>query len=129
MDFLRLVLAVVDDHARSQGHDKTAAVLTGAGGAASVSASAATMVESPSPSPSPLPSSTTASCGSDGRGGGVWSEFFAGPEVTGGNAMRAATASCLLSVEDLPRLYHGPGLIMSKLVEACKGVEPSGKVQ
>ncbi|CAN0456906.1 unnamed protein product, partial [Ectocarpus sp. 8 AP-2014] len=51
----------------------------------------------------------------------------AGVEEIGGVAH--ATAVCLLSVGDLPRLYNRPGAIIRNLFKACKGDKPTGEVE
>lgn len=119
VDFLRLVLAVVDDHARSQGQlEKPPQSLKitateAAGDARSDSIPSPTVGRALS---EVLPLSPTT--------GGVGVGFRAG-----GGGGGYATASSLFSVDDLPRLYHGPGAIVRKLVRACKGEEPSGEVR
>lgn len=124
VDFLRLVLAVVDDHARAQGHENTSKV---------------------PPSPPLAPSTTTAvaSCSSTGvshmpadaapssttwGGGGNADGVIVGSLVeTGAGAAAHGTASCLLSIDDLPRLYHGPGVIVRNLARVCNGGDLSEK--
>lgn len=112
VDFLRLVLAVVDDHARSQGQVKMAAT---------------TSVVTATAAGSPGPGKAAAAAAATGAAvvGEEWAEAAAGRE-TGGPAH--ATAACLLSVGDFPRLYNRPGAIIRKLVKACKGDKPSGEV-
>lgn len=119
VDFLRLVLAVVDDHARSQGQVKMASTTT-----ATIIAAAANPV-----------SLVTAAAGVAGcqkavaTGAAVVAEEgleAATGRETGGPVH--ATAACFLSVRDFPRLYNRPGAIVRNLVKACKGDKPSGEV-
>lgn len=129
VDFLGLVLAVVDDHARSQGQGNTATVAASAGSTAT-KPSALDNAFSPEKSP-PADSISAAGTGSLGEDG-------VGPEGTamvgaegGGVAAPApahATAIRFLSLGDLPRLYNRPGAIIRNLAKACKGDAPSGEV-
>ena len=93
VDFLRLVLAVIDDHARSQGQDKTASAAASAEGATATSSAEGMVVGE--------------------RGTSV--------------DVQHASGSRLFSIEDLPRLYHRPGVIVRSLARACAGDDASSK--
>lgn len=109
VDFLRLVLAVIDDHARSQGQD--AGATAGKAGACA-SPTFGSDVDVSLQAPAIAGADPDVSQSSD-------------DESTG---QVYATASCLLSVDDLPRLYHGPGAIVRKMWRACFEDECSGEV-
>lgn len=108
LDFLRLVLAVIDDHARSQGHEVIGKV-----------------------PPSPTPSSSATGISDTPREASLPSatlDVVGTVEVPASLSAVHTTACCLFSVDDLPRLYHGPGMIVRNLARACKGNGSWGKV-
>lgn len=112
MDFFRLVLAVVDDHARAQGQDNASA--------AAAAAAAAVMGRCVYGS-SDADGSRGASSVGEGDGSLVDEE--------GATGLLPCSAACLFGVDDLPRLYHRPGVIIRKLFRACMGDEASGEVR
>lgn len=128
VDFLRLVLAVVDDHARSQGQVKTTtAAATAFTAAGCVGAGPAADAVSPGTAATAAASGSTATAdGAVGKEGSKLAGAGAGVEEIGG--VVHATAVCLLSVGDLPRLYNRPGAIIRNLFKACKGDKPTGVV-
>lgn len=107
--FLRLVLAVVDDHARSQGQVKTKVDTVAGAGADAV--------------PPGTAAAAVAKCQKVAVGAALGEEEDVGAPVV------HATAICFLSVGDLPRLYGRPGAIVRNLFKACKGEKPSGEVK
>lgn len=131
VDFLRLVLAVVDDHARSQGQVKVTAT--------------ATTTATATPAADATPPGTTAAavaaaagvamCQKAAATGAAAAVVVAGEEGLeaamgrGAGAPVHATAACFLSVGDFPRLYNRPGAIVRSLVKACKGDKPLGEVR
>lgn len=119
VDFLRLVLAVVDDHARSQGQAK---VKTPAATAAAATATTADDALPLSPGTSPAASEKIGTALSEEGDAKVQEDVGAPPPVH-------ANAACFLSVGDLPRLYNRPGAIVRNLFKACKGDKPSGEVR
>lgn len=124
VDFLRLVLAVVDDHARSQGQVK---VKTTAG----TGADPGTTANALSPGTSPAAAAETVGSALSEEGGlktAAAVAATAGQEDVGSPPVHA-TAVCFLSVGDLPRLYNRPGAIVRNLFKACKGEKPSGEVK
>lgn len=120
VDFLRLVLAVVDDHARSQGQVKVDMAAGAGAGAAADALSQGTAAAAAGKCRKPA-------VGADSGEEGGLKTVTAGWE-DGGRPPVHATAVCFLSVGDLPRLYNRPGAIVRKLFEACKGEKPSGEV-
>lgn len=97
VDFLRLVLTVIDDQARNKN-------------ALDVASAAA------------------ASGDFEGEGATVVGESELGGSSTP-HASGTLNARHLFSVDDLPRLYHKPGLIIRNLSKACQGKEPSRLVR
>lgn len=127
VDFLRLVLAVIDDHARAQGHENTRKVPPSPPFAPSTTTAVAT---SSTAGMSRMPTDAAPSSTTWGGGGSVDGVIVGSLVEIGAPAPAAAalgTASCLFSIEDLPRLYHGPGVIMRNLARVCKGGDLSEK--
>lgn len=93
VDFLRLVLTVIDDQARSK---------------------------------NTVDVSSTAAASSDFEGEGA---TVVGASELGGSSTPHSSGTLnarhLFSVDDLPRLYHKPGLIIRKISRACQGKDTS----
>lgn len=127
VDFLGLVLAVVDDHARSQGQGSSA-------GSTATKPSAIDDASSPEITLAEPGAVAAEEAGSLGGEGGLEEAGMVaavhGADGEGGAAAPAhATAVRFLSLGDLPRLYNRPGAIIRNLVKACKGDAPSGEVK